>query len=508
MISNLIVDQTAGNPAARRGRRARAPSRDAVGHPVHPERGARRRPVRSLQLVVHALRPVLRPRPRPGQQGRRGTVFMPLSPGDPLYDAATPQTNFMVVTRATGSPGSTTQPDRHVRRPEPDLHLAPVAPGVPPRVRRGRRRQAGQRRHDAGGHHRRRHARRHGHVGHRQGPGARPARASQLDDRGRPQPAAAGDRPVRQVPARRQRVPAAGAARATRCVEGNPDAPVDATPAPSGPGTPSSTTSPTPPPVRRPRPRPRHAAPALTQDADTVAGNATAATGIYDDELLDEHFVAGDGRVNENIGLTAVHHIFHAEHNRLAADPSAGGSSIKDVLRQRGPGQHLRLADLARRLGRRADLPGRALRHRDGVPAPRVRGVRPQGPADGQRLRRGWHGLQHLHQPGDPRGVRPRGLPLRALDADRDRGPRARPTARTQGHEPARRVPEPGGVRRRRHGGSRRRGRPHRARHDPPDRQRDRRVRHRGAAQQPARPAAGPAGDQHRPGPGDRRAVG
>ena len=29
------------------------------------------------------------------------------------------------------------------------------------------------------------------------------------------------------------------------------------------------------------------------------------------------HFIAGDGRVNENIGLTAVHHIFHAEHNRL-----------------------------------------------------------------------------------------------------------------------------------------------------------------------------------------------
>jgi Ca2+-binding RTX toxin-like protein len=38
---------------------------------------------------------------------------------------------------------------------------------------------------------------------------------------------------------------------------------------------------------------------------------------VYDNELLDAHFIAGDGRVNENIGLTAVHHIFHAEHNRL-----------------------------------------------------------------------------------------------------------------------------------------------------------------------------------------------
>ena len=27
--------------------------------------------------------------------------------------------------------------------------------------------------------------------------------------------------------------------------------------------------------------------------------------------------MAGDGRGNENIGLTAVHHVFHAEHNRL-----------------------------------------------------------------------------------------------------------------------------------------------------------------------------------------------
>ena len=39
--------------------------------------------------------------------------------------------------------------------------------------------------------------------------------------------------------------------------------------------------------------------------------------GDYDNELLDAHFIAGDGRVNENIGLTAVHHVFHAEHNRL-----------------------------------------------------------------------------------------------------------------------------------------------------------------------------------------------
>ncbi|HJT62989.1 MAG TPA: peroxidase family protein, partial [Burkholderiales bacterium] len=55
---------------------------------------------------------------------------------------------------------------------------------------------------------------------------------------------------------------------------------------------------------------------ALTADADSEVGNAPGA-GFYDNELLDRHFIAGDGRVNENIGLTAVHHIFHAEHNRL-----------------------------------------------------------------------------------------------------------------------------------------------------------------------------------------------
>ncbi|WP_164863462.1 peroxidase family protein [Agromyces sp. LHK192] len=37
----------------------------------------------------------------------------------------------------------------------------------------------------------------------------------------------------------------------------------------------------------------------------------------YDNATLDEHFIAGDGRVNENIGLTAVHSVFHAEHNRM-----------------------------------------------------------------------------------------------------------------------------------------------------------------------------------------------
>ncbi len=42
--------------------------------------------------------------------------------------------------------------------------------------------------------------------------------------------------------------------------------------------------------------------------------------GTYDDEMLDAHFIAGDGRVNENIGLTTIHQVFHSEHDRLIDD--------------------------------------------------------------------------------------------------------------------------------------------------------------------------------------------
>jgi Ca2+-binding RTX toxin-like protein len=57
----------------------------------------------------------------------------------------------------------------------------------------------------------------------------------------------------------------------------------------------------------------------LAPDADTVANSIfePRPEGTYDDELLAAHFVTGDGRGNENIALTAVHLVFHAEHNRL-----------------------------------------------------------------------------------------------------------------------------------------------------------------------------------------------
>ncbi|WP_433791873.1 peroxidase family protein [Actinoplanes sp. CA-252034] len=67
-----------------------------------------------------------------------------------------------------------------------------------------------------------------------------------------------------------------------------------------------------------------HATPSktLVPDTDTVASADFAAQppGTYDDEMLAAHYIAGDGRANENIGLTAVHQIFHSEHNRLVSD--------------------------------------------------------------------------------------------------------------------------------------------------------------------------------------------
>lgn len=58
-------------------------------------------------------------------------------------------------------------------------------------------------------------------------------------------------------------------------------------------------------------------------DPDTTISTTSGPpqpAGTYDDELLNAHFIAGDGRANENIGLTAIHHIFHSEHNGEVED--------------------------------------------------------------------------------------------------------------------------------------------------------------------------------------------
>ena len=55
-------------------------------------------------------------------------------------------------------------------------------------------------------------------------------------------------------------------------------------------------------------------------DEDLISGNSIPVDergnrSEYDNELLDAHYVVGDGRGNENIALTAIHHVFHSEHN-------------------------------------------------------------------------------------------------------------------------------------------------------------------------------------------------
>ena len=49
----------------------------------------------------------------------------------------------------------------------------------------------------------------------------------------------------------------------------------------------------------------------------TLATMALLQAQSYDDEMLNAHFVTGDGRGNENIALTTVHSVFHSEHNRI-----------------------------------------------------------------------------------------------------------------------------------------------------------------------------------------------
>ncbi|RTZ41695.1 type I secretion C-terminal target domain-containing protein [Candidimonas sp. SYP-B2681] len=70
----------------------------------------------------------------------------------------------------------------------------------------------------------------------------------------------------------------------------------------------------------------------LQADDDTAPGysggfNNRGQQTSYDNELLDAHYITGDGRGNENIGLSTIHHVFHAEHNRLV-------EHTKDVILQ------------------------------------------------------------------------------------------------------------------------------------------------------------------------------
>ncbi len=66
-------------------------------------------------------------------------------------------------------------------------------------------------------------------------------------------------------------------------------------------------------------------APVPDTDLTPSADFAGQPAGTYDDEMLNAHFVCGDGRCNENIALSTIHQVFHSEHDRLV-------DYIKNVL--------------------------------------------------------------------------------------------------------------------------------------------------------------------------------
>ena len=135
--------------------------------------------------------------------------------------------------------------------------------------------------------------------------------------------------------------------------------------------------------------------------------------------MLGVHFITGDGRGNENIALTAVHSIFHSEHNRLAeyidnlihsgvltTAEVAAWEAVPTSVGDWGYGerlfqaarfvtemqyQHLVFEEFARTL------------------VPSINLFQP-----------GRHQLPERHEPGDHRRVRSPGVPPRPLDAQRD----------------------------------------------------------------------------------------
>ncbi|PTE19728.1 hypothetical protein C5F48_21330, partial [Cereibacter changlensis JA139] len=72
---------------------------------------------------------------------------------------------------------------------------------------------------------------------------------------------------------------------------------------------------------------------------DIAHAAVPSATAAYDAGLLDAHYIVGDGRGNENIALTAIHTVFHGEHNRQV-------DAIKDQLLQPGEGGTVDIAFL------------------------------------------------------------------------------------------------------------------------------------------------------------------
>jgi hypothetical protein len=328
MISNLIHDQTVENPAALAAL-ARVPGSTKYDHdndPATPDRifipnespdVGLSSPFSSWftlfgQFFDHGLDMVAK--------GGNGVVLVPLKPDDPLYDPNS-HTNFIPLTRATHLPGPDgihgTQDDvkEHVNRTTPFIDQNQTYTSHPShqvflreyKLVDGKPVPTGKLLDGAKG----------GMATWAEVKAqAREKLGIELDDMDvHKVPLVATDPYGHLIPGTNgmpQLVqltdPSAPDTEANRTlVEGSLATPVDASPA-------------------------LKAGHAFLDDIANGAAPALGADGNleeYDSTTLDAHYMTGDGRGNENIGLTAVHHVFHSEHNRVA-------KHVEDVLEASG----------------------------------------------------------------------------------------------------------------------------------------------------------------------------
>ena len=164
--------------------------------------------------------------------------------------------------------------------------------------------------------------------------------------------------------------------------------------------------------------------PSKTADADTDAASVDS---VEDSRQLTTtscstaHFITGDGRGNENIGLTAVHHVFHAEHNRQVDAIKATDARQRRrrfIMAAAGATCHpAGSCGTASACSRRRSSPPRCSISTSCSRNSRARSSR----ISTNSLPR----FRRDDQSGDRRRVRARRLSLRPLDADRDgRSPR------------------------------------------------------------------------------------
>jgi Ca2+-binding RTX toxin-like protein len=305
IISNLIVDQTENNPAAAAAAAAGGeltPSGAFFIPNVAPDVGLSA-PFNSMftffgQFFDHGLDLV--------NKGGSGTVFVPLQSDDPLFVPGGP-TNFMVLTRATHLPGLdgvvgtpddindavnqttpfvdqnqtyTSHPSHQVFLRDYEMRIDLVTNTMKPR-------STGKMADGIGGH-----IANWGEVKSE----ARTKLGIQLVDTD------VFNVPLLLTDPYGRFIPAAN---------GFPQIVTSLSPLTTVPGDPAANGGLG---VRIPQGAPRTGHAFL----DDIAHAANPANGPHNAGLLADHFVTGDGRGNENIALTAVHTIFHSEHNRLA----------------------------------------------------------------------------------------------------------------------------------------------------------------------------------------------